>query len=427
LHQAQQLAAEAVSQVLAGRNLASALDVAFRESPTLTPQQRAATQDLSYGTLRYYGQLQALLALLLQKPLQDEKLQALLLVALYQLQHDQAAAHTVVNQAVKATEFSKKPWARGLVNAVLRNFLRRQLALLAQVSASETARYSYPQWWITQLKQQYPHDWQSMLEAGNAHPPMTLRVNRRNTNPAAYLARLAEYDLSARQLGSEAVMLNKPMPVDRIPGFLEGVVSVQDYGAQLAAHLLDVSDGMQVLDACCAPGGKTGHILEMADVKLTGLDNDSQRLARVQSNLQRLGLPAKLLVGDAAQPESWWEGQPFDRILADVPCTASGIVRRHVDIKSLRRKSDISAFATQQVAILQALWRLLAKDGKLLYATCSVFHEENQQQVDRFLDTHADARQVALPALLNNYQQQNGQLRPCAEHDGFFYAVLQKV
>lgn len=427
MHKAQQLAAEAVSQVLAGRNLGLILDAVFRESPTLTPQQRAAAQDLSYGTLRHYGQLQALLALLLQKPLQDEKLQALLLVALYQLQHDQAAAHTVVNQAVKATEFSKKPWARGLVNAVLRSFLRRQPALQQQVSSSETARYSYPQWWINQLKQQYPHDWQSMLEAGNAHPPMTLRVNRRNTNPPVYLDRLAEYGLSARQLGSEAVMLDKPMPVDRIPGFLEGAVSVQDYGAQLAAHLLDVSDDMRVLDACCAPGGKTGHILEMADVKLTGLDSDSQRLHRVQSNLQRLGLLAKLLVGDASQPESWWEGQPFDRILADVPCTASGIVRRHVDIKWLRRKSDISAFAAQQAAILPALWRLLAKDGKLLYATCSVFHEENQQQVDRFLDTHADARQVALPALLNNYQQRNGQLRPCAEHDGFFYAVLQKV
>jgi 16S rRNA (cytosine967-C5)-methyltransferase len=184
---------------------------------------------------------------------------------------------------------------------------------------------------------------------------------------------------------------------------------------------------MRILDACCAPGGKTGHILETADVLLTGLDNDAQRLQRVESNLQRLGLHAQLTTGDAAAPESWWDGKPFDRILADVPCSASGIVRRHVDIKWLRRESDIKAFAGQQAAILDALWRLLAKDGKLLYATCSVFHEENQQQIDRFLKTHADARQIALPELLNNYQQQNGQLRPCAEHDGFFYAVLQKV
>ena len=205
------------------------------------------------------------------------------------------------------------------------------------------------------------------------------------------------------------------------------MVSIQDYGAQLAAHLLDVDDGMRVLDSCCAPGGKTGHILETSNVSLTALDSDDQRLQRVHSNLQRLALQAKLIAGDAAHPEAWWDGQPFDRILADVPCTASGIVRRHVDIKLLRREADIASFAGQQASILRALWRLLAKDGKLLYATCSVFQEENQQQIDQFLKNHADARQLPLPAMLNNYQQQNGQLRPCAEHDGFFYAVLQKA
>ena len=427
MYKAQQLAAEAVNQVLGGRNLGLALDVIFRKSTELTPQQRAAAQDLSYGTLRFYGELQAILALLLQKPLQDEKLQALLLVALYQLHHGKVADHTVVNQAVKAAEFNKKPWARGLVNAVLRNFLRQQKTLAQQISASETARYSYPQWWINQLKREYPNEWQAILEAGNAHPPMSLRINLRKTNASEYIGQLSELELPTHQLGAEAIVLEKPVPVDRIPGFHEGMVSVQDYGAQLAAHLLDSQDGMRVLDACCAPGGKTGHILETADVTLTGLDSDPQRLQRVESNLQRLGLHASLLSGDAAQPETWWNGQPFERILADVPCTASGIVRRHVDIKWLRRKSDIASFVSQQSAILQALWRLLAKDGKLLYATCSVFQEENQQQIDRFLETHADARQVALPALLDNYQQQNGQLRPCADHDGFFYAVLQKV
>lgn len=428
MYKAQQLAAEAVNQVLGGRNLGLALDVIFRKSAELTPQQRAATQDLSYGTLRFYGELQAMLALLLQKPLQDEKLQALLLVALYQLHHGKVADHTVVNQAVKAAEFNKKPWARGLVNAVLRNFLRQQEALSQQISASETARYSYPQWWINQLKREYPNEWQSMLEAGNAHPPMTLRINLRKTSSKEYLDKLRDFELPVRLLGAEAIVLEKPVPVDRIPGFHDGMVSVQDYGAQLAAPLLDIKDGMRVLDACCAPGGKTGHMLETtADVLLTGIDSDPLRLQRVESNLQRLGLQASLLAGDAAQPETWWDGHPFDRILADVPCTASGIVRRHVDIKWLRRKSDIASFVAQQSAILQALWRLLAKDGKLLYATCSVFHEENQQQIDGFLKTHADARQVALPALLDNYQQQNGQLRPCADHDGFFYAVLQKV
>lgn len=427
MHKAQQLASQAVSQVLGGRNLGLVLDNLFRSTPDLNPQQRAAVQDLSYGTLRFYGELQALLALLLQKPLQDDKLQSLLLVALYQLHHGQSAPHTVVNQAVTAAEFNKKPWARGLVNAVLRNFLRRREALVQDIAASETARYSYPQWWIDKLRSQYPSSWQSMLEAGNAHPPMTLRINRRKTDPTDYLQSLSEQQFDAHPLAGESIVLDKPVAVDRIPGFRDGTVSVQDYGAQLAAHLLDLADGMRVLDACCAPGGKTGHILELADVELTGLDSDGLRLHRVQENLDRLGLRAKLSTGDAALPETWWDGQPFERILADVPCTASGIVRRHVDIKWLRRKSDIASFAGQQEAILQALWRLLAKDGKLLYATCSVFHEENQQQIDRFLETHVDARQVALPALVNNYQQQNGQLRPCAEHDGFFYALLQKV
>ena len=427
MHKAQQLAAGVVGQVLSGRNLGVVLEAVFRGTPELTQQQRAVVQDLSYGTLRFYGELQAVLALLLQKPLQSEKLHHLLLVALYQLRHGKTSAHTVVNQAVQAADFIKKPWARGLVNAVLRNFLRQQDALLQQVSSSETALYSYPQWWIDKLKSQYPLQWQFMLQAGNAHPPMTLRINRRKTNVDAYLARLAEAGLDASSLGHEAIILKQPLPVDRIPGFHDGQVSVQDYGAQLAAHLLQPEDDMKVLDACCAPGGKTGHILETADVQMTGVDSDTQRLQRVESNLQRLDLRANLMVGDAAEPGTWWNGQPFDRILADVPCSASGIVRRHVDIKWLRRESDVEAFASQQAAILDALWRLLAKDGKLLYATCSVLHEENQQQIDRFLKTHADARQTALPELLNNYQQQNGQLRPCAEHDGFFYAILQKV
>ena len=427
MHKAQQLAAGAVGQVLGGRNLGVVLEAVFRSSPELTQQQRAAVQDLSYGTLRFYGELQAVLALLLQKPLQSEKLHHLLLVALYQLRHGKTSAHTVVNQAVQASDFIKKPWARGLVNAVLRNFLRQQDSLLQQAASSETALYSYPQWWINKLKVQYPHEWPLMLQAGNAHPPMALRINIRKTSADEFLGKLAETELDARLIGREAVILEKPVSVDRVPGFHEGLVSVQDYGAQLAAHLLQSEDGMRVLDACCAPGGKTGHILETADVQMTGLDNDAHRLQRVQGNLQRLGLQADLMTGDAAAPETWWDGQPFDRILADVPCSASGIVRRHVDIKWLRRESDIEAFASQQAAILDALWRLLAKDGKLLYATCSVFREENQQQIDRFLKTHADARQAAWPELLNNYQQQNGQLRPCAEHDGFFYAILQKV
>ncbi len=425
LYLSQQLAANAVNQVLGGRNLTVTLEDIFREHTDITPQQRAVAQDLSYGTLRFYGRLHGLLAQLLEKPLQDTRAHCLLLVALYQLCYDTAAQHTVVDQAVKAATGLKKSWAKGLVNAVLRNFLRRRDALNQALAQDEVATYSYPQWWINKLKNQYPQNWQSILEAGNQHPPMTLRVNQRMISADDYCLKLAEQGTAAQKISNSAAMLAKPLPVNKLPGFYEGEVSVQDYGAQFAAELLDVADGMRVLDACCAPGGKTGHILELADVNLVALDNDAGRLQRVQANLDRLKLKASLVVGDAADNKGWWDSVLFDRILADVPCTASGIVRRHVDIKWLRREADIASFAAQQALILQGLWQVLAKGGKLLYVTCSIFHEENQRQVDNFLALHADAAQ--LPLMHTQHEQlQRGQLFPSAEHDGFFYALLQK-
>lgn len=420
----QQLAAEAVQQVFAGRNLNTGLEAIFRTHADITPQQRAVAQDLSYGTLRFYGQIQALLTQLLEKPLQDERLHCLLLVAIYQLQHDKAAPHTVVDQAVKVASRSGKSWAKGLVNGVLRNFLRQREALMQKAADNEVATYSYPKWWINKLKTQYPLHWQGMLVAGNQHPPLTLRVNQRQNSVADYQQKLVNQGIESTLLGGHALMLTKAIHVGQIPGFFEGDVSVQDYGAQFAADLLDVHDGMRVLDACCAPGGKTGHILEAADVAMTAVDSDEIRLQRTRDNLQRLKLNADLLVGDAASNE-WWDGVPFDRILADVPCTASGIVRRHVDIKWLRREADIGSFTRQQALILPGMWRLLAKGGKLLYVTCSVFHEENQRQIERFLGEQADAEQLPL-ASLKSANIQDGQLLPCAEHDGFFYALLQK-
>jgi len=221
----------------------------------------------------------------------------------------------------------------------------------------------------------------------------------------------------------DALQLDKPVPVDRLPGFFDGMVSIQDAGAQYAARLLDIHDGMRVLDACAAPGGKTAHILELADAEMVAVDKDAERLQRVAENLQRLQLTAQLVVGDAAEPDVWWDGKPFQRILADVPCSASGVVRRHPDIKWLRRSTDIAGFAAQQLGILRALWRLLAQDGKLLYATCSVFHQENEQVVGLFLAQHTDARRLPV-ALPDNLQ---GQLLPDHQHDGFFYALLQKI
>ncbi len=420
MDKSQLLAAHAVGQVLAGRNLTQVLENIWRSHAELTPQQRAITQDLSYGTLRHLGWLRAMLRQLVERPLQDERVQCLLLVALYQLEHSKAAQHAVVDHAVMAAGQLNKPWAKGLVNAVLRNYLRRREALLEKIVGDEVAMYSYPQWWIDKLRLQYAQDWPAILEAGKQRPPLTLRVNLRRSSVAAYLQKLADGGIAARALGAAAIMLEQPLPVDKLPGFAQGEASVQDYGAQFAAALLDVRDGMRVLDACCAPGGKTGHILESAAVALTAVDEDAVRISRTRSNLQRLGLNAELRVGDAARPDTWWDGQPFDRVLADVPCSASGIVRRHADIKWLRREQDIERFAAQQALLLRGLWHTLANGGKLLYATCSVFLEENQCQIDTFLKQQPDARQIPLPGLTG------GQLLPCAEHDGFFYALLQK-
>lgn len=431
MHISQQIAANAVNQVLSGRNLTLALPAALASFPDATPQQRGAAADLSYGTLRFYGEINAYLTGLLEKPLTDDRIYSLLLVAIYQLLHDKADAFTVVNQAVYAVSQFKKPspksWAKGLVNAILRNFLRKQSQLADLVRKSELGLYSYPQWWISKLRTQYPQHWESMLTAGNQHPPMTLRVNTKKISVEDYLRLLERQDIEASHIGGQAVLLVKPLMVERIPGFSEGIVSVQDYGAQLAAHLLDLQPGMRVLDACAAPGGKTGHILELCDVQLTAMDNDALRLQRVQNNLTRLQLSADLLVGDAATAD-WHQGQSFDRILADVPCTASGIVRRHVDIKWLRREQDVKSFAAQQAKILPNLWQLLAKDGKLLYVTCSVFNEENQEQVNKFLSQHPDAKQVELPSQVfsSAVSQLHGQLIPSTAHDGFFYALLQK-
>jgi 16S rRNA (cytosine967-C5)-methyltransferase len=313
---------------------------------------------------------------------------------------------------------------RGLINAVLRNFLRQHTRLLQKSAEYEVGRYSHPQWWIDKLRVQYPQRYQAALEASNLRPPMTLRINRRRITVAEYRDRLSQSGMSGWTAGDEALELEQPLAVEKLPGFAEGLVSVQDAGAQLAAKLLDVSDGMLVLDACAAPGGKSAHLLELAKVKLTVLDSDSNRLARVTRNLSRLGLEAHRLVhGDASQPPQWWDGNQFDRILADVPCSASGVTRRHPDIKWLRRESDLSQFAAKQRQILDALWPMLSRNGKLLYVTCSVFAEENGSQIEEFLRRHTDAR----PLPLSGAEIIDGQLLPDSHHDGFFYALVLKA
>jgi 16S rRNA (cytosine967-C5)-methyltransferase len=419
-----QLAASTVVQqvLVNGRNLNQALDESMHDKAAWKPAQRAALQDLSYGTLRYYGRLQAILNLLLHKPLSDERVRFLLLVAIFQLQYGRSAQHAVVDHAVRAAR-TLSPRMSGLVNAVLRNFLRNQSFLMEQAGQTAEGKYSYPQWWIDEISAQYGERSTEILEAGNQRPPMTLRVNRRLNTTADYLTQLEREGMPALLIEPNAIQLGKPVSVDKLPGFFEGLVSVQDAGAQYAAIVLDVNEGMRVLDACAAPGGKTAHIMEQAtDAEMVALDKDAERLQLVGENLHRLGLDAQLVAGDAANPEQWWDGTPFQRILADVPCSASGVVRRHPDIKWLRRSSDIDGFAAQQLDILHALWRLLAQDGKLLYATCSVFQQENERVVAAFLAHQPDARRlsITLPDDID------GQLLPNSQHDGFFYALLQK-
>lgn len=415
-------AAKVVSKVVRnGRNLTEVLSESLRRQASLTAQERGALQDLCYSTLRHYLRLVFMMDSLLERPVQESPLRCLLLVALYQLQYTRASQHAIVDQAVRATK-NINPAASGLVNAVLRNFLRKQQTLCEAADRHDESRYSYPQWWIDQIRASYAAQAEAVLEAGNSHPPMTLRINARKTTSATYLDRLSAADIAARRIEPDALMLERPVCVERLPGFAEGEVSVQDAGAQYAARLLDVHDGMRVLDACAAPGGKTAHLLELADIELLSLDKDEQRLQRVRENLQRGSLQAEVVCGDAAQPQQWWDGRPFQRILADVPCSASGVVRRHPDIKWLRRPEDIEGFAVQQAQILEALWPLLARGGKLLYATCSVFARENGSVLDEFMQRHDDAArlELSLPGMLN------GQLLPNDEHDGFFYALLQK-
>lgn len=418
-------AASAITEVLAGTSLTVVLQEVWRADPALSKQQKGAIQDLSYGVLRFYGQLNEILGLLLKKSLRDKHLHHLLLVSLYQLQYSKTQSHTVVDQAVSASRsLLHGKDMQGLVNAVLRNFIRQREGLLKKAVEKEVGCYSYPQWWIDKLRTQYPQDFQAILEAGNKRPPMTLRVNQRKISVADYCELLAEKAMHATLLGSGALQLSQPVMVENLPGFSAGLVTVQDAGAQLAATFLDVHDGMRVLDACAAPGGKSTHLLELANASLTLVDNDAARLTQVQQNLARLNMTVERLVcGDASNPDEWWDGQLFDRILADVPCSASGVVCRHPDIKWLRRESDLAKFATNQQAILHALWKILSKNGKLLYVTCSIFAEENTMQIEKFLKHHPDA----LPLPLSETTVINGQLLPDTQHDGFFYTLLQKI
>lgn len=376
---------------------------------------RAALQDIAYGCQRYKLTLKFWLSQLVFSEISEKQINYLLYIALYQLAYTRNAEYAVVNNAVNEAEQIARGKFKRLVNGVLRNFIRQKEALKKLADEDKSVCANHPPWWVERLKKEHPDEWESILKAGNNHPFMTLRVNLSRITIDDYVKLLAEAGIEGRVLGAAAVCLVKPAPVKKIPGFADGLVSVQDWGAQYAADLLDLRPGQYVLDACAAPGGKTCHILEKENVQLMAVDIDSVRLGLVNQNLQRLHLSAKMHAADLKNLKEWWDCKRFDRILADVPCSASGVVRRHPDIKWLRQPQDIRKFASQQSILLETLWTLLAELGKMLYATCSVFQEENQQQIDTFLHKHANA------VLL-----QDKQLLPNEDHDGFYYALLEK-
>lgn len=401
-----------------------------RHEPAVRERDRALLRELCYGGLRWQPRLQALLAPLLQKPLKerDADIQQLLIVGAYQLLYTRIPAHAAISSVVAACRELKKDWATGLVNGVLRALQRQHEQLAAQLPAA--AADAHPTWLWQRIRAAWPQQAAAVFAANNSHPPLCLRVNRRQGSRADYSAALQAAGIEAADcaFAADGLRLATPCDISALPGFAAGAVSVQDEAAQLAAPLLAPQPGERVLDACCAPGGKTGHLLELQpDLELLALDSAGARLVRVADNLRRLQLDAQLREGDATRPDDWWDGRPFARILLDAPCSGTGVIRRHPDIKLLRSAADITRLAQLQRQLLDALWPLLAPGGLLLYATCSILPEENVQVVESFLAAHTDAQSAPFAADWGIEQTVGRQLLPdSAGCDGFYYARLQK-
>ncbi|MGB3426236.1 MAG: 16S rRNA (cytosine(967)-C(5))-methyltransferase RsmB [Castellaniella sp.] len=422
-------AARAIRAVLGGQSLSEALEA--------TPAAlRPAAQALSFHTMRRLGHARAVRERLVPRRPPERLVEALILLGLSLLEAGLRQAegaeqppgtpiyheHTLVHQLVEAAAADRRTRpAKSLINAVLRRYGRERAALCTALAARPEAVWNHPDWWIAAVREAWPDDWQTILASADQPPPMALRANVRRLGRDALQARLDAAGLGTRPVGEDGLILDTPRPVRDIPGYAEGWWSVQDPSAQQAARLLPLQDGMRVLDACAAPGGKTAHLLERHTLHLTALDSDARRLERVGDNLRRLGLESadvSLRCADAAQAADWWDGRPYDAILADVPCTASGVVRRHPDIRWLRREDDLARTAALQARIADALWPLLAPGGHLLYATCSIFPQEGETQVQVFLDRHPEAHRLPAPGHILPGGPDDG--------DGFYYALLRK-
>ena len=425
-------AAKALAAVLNGKaSLNSSLPVQLDK---VEDRDRGFTQDLAFGTARWQPRLSALAAKLLQKPFKaaDADVEALLLVGLYQLLYTRIPAHAAIGETVGCADKLKKPWAKALLNAVLRNAQRESEALLTELEHDPVVRTAHPRWLQKSLKAFWPQQWEAICAANNAHPPMILRVNRRHKTRDAYLQLLVESGIEAQPcvFSQDGIVLAEPCDVRNLPGFAEGWISVQDEAAQLAADLLDLAPGQRVLDACCAPGGKTCHILEV-EPELAGVvavDLEAKRLVRVRENLERLGLSAELIAADGRDTATWWDGKPFQRILLDAPCSATGVIRRHPDIKLTRQPDDIAALATLQGELLDAMWPTLEVGGILLYATCSTLPTENTEVIEAFLARTPGARELDIAGQFGIKQPHGRQLLAQeGRHDGFYYAKLIKI
>ncbi|WP_460119412.1 16S rRNA (cytosine(967)-C(5))-methyltransferase RsmB [Pseudomonas sp. S2_C03] len=425
-------AAKALAAVLSGKaSLNSSLPTQLDK---VEDRDRGFTQDLAFGTARWQPRLSALAAKLLQKPFKaaDADVEALLLVGLYQLIYSRVPAHAAIGETVGCADKLKKPWAKALLNAVLRRAQRESEALLAELEHDPVVRTAHPRWLQKSLKAFWPEQWEAICAANNAHPPMILRVNRRHHSRDAYLGLLADASIAATACvySRDGIILEAATDVRSLPGFAEGWISVQDEAAQLAADLLDLAPGQRVLDACCAPGGKTCHILE-AEPALAGVvavDLEAKRLVRVRENLERLRLNAELIAADGRDTATWWDGKPFQRILLDAPCSATGVIRRHPDIKLTRQPEDIIALAQLQGELLDAMWKTLEVGGILLYATCSTLPTENTEVIEAFLARTTGARELDL-ATAAGLKQPHGRQLLAQEggHDGFYYAKLIKI
>ena len=431
LWQLLQAAAQVALAVQNGRSMTAALE-------TVSKDLRPGVQALSFQTMRWWGRALALRKCLARKapPAQAD---ALLCTALALSWQDELApypVHTLVNQAVEAARRHKDMRAQApFVNACLRRFLREREALIAQTNTDITALWNHPAWWVKRLQTDHPQDWQTILQAAQSAAPMTLRVSPKHSTVQTYLQVLEAQGIAAKAVAEFGVQLLKAVPVHQLPGFSEGHVSVQDAAAQLAAPLLlnglnPSQQALRLLDACAAPGGKTGHLLEChPGAQVLALDVDPVRCERIQQNLDRLKVKAQIVVADAAQPADWWDGQSFDGILLDAPCTASGIGRRHPDVRWLRRESDVAQLAAIQAKLLKALWPLVKPGGRLLYCTCSVFKAEGESQIQTFVQHNTDAQILPSPGHLTpSSATSETSLRDnvMGEHDGFYYALLEK-